>query len=221
MQILNAHLNKPQEQHLKKQQLYGYLPPISEPIQISWTRYAGHYWECKDELISDVLLWISTYGHTCIGWPAKIYRQQFCANIRRNLKGRSGAIEDNDRWRERERERESTFNPYNLVWSDFLFSLFIQTNQHHPLHTLIKIFLSLKQEYLKAILKSRSTLKPLTWMQIPQPLRFIVMWSFSVISIHLNLQQNSHIHVIFYSKNSLITDPYLYKIVVITPLPMI
>ena len=40
--------------HSTKQQLYGHIPPISKPTQISRTRHAEHCWRSKDELISDV-----------------------------------------------------------------------------------------------------------------------------------------------------------------------
>ena len=56
--MLRAILNKSWSQNLTKQQLYGHLLPVSKTIQI--TRYAGHYWRSKGELISDVLLWTST-----------------------------------------------------------------------------------------------------------------------------------------------------------------
>ena len=43
-------------------------PPASHhenyPIR---TRHAGHCWRSKDELISDVLLWTSTYGRAKAG----------------------------------------------------------------------------------------------------------------------------------------------------------
>ena len=32
-------------------------------------------------LISDVLLWTPTYGHTSVGQPTKTYIHQFCADI--------------------------------------------------------------------------------------------------------------------------------------------
>ena len=62
--MLRAVKNKSWKPHLSKQQLYGYLPPIIQTIQV---RHVGHYWRSKDELISDVLLWTLTYGRTiCI-----------------------------------------------------------------------------------------------------------------------------------------------------------
>ena len=30
----------------------------------------GHCWKSKNDLMSDVLLWIPTHGHACVGQPA-------------------------------------------------------------------------------------------------------------------------------------------------------
>ena len=48
-------LPRPRRQHPTKQQLYGHLPPITKTIKIRETRHAGHFWRCRDKLISDVL----------------------------------------------------------------------------------------------------------------------------------------------------------------------
>ena len=56
--MLRAILNKSWQQHPTKHQLYGHLPPITKTIQVRRTRRAGHSWRSRDELISDVLLWI-------------------------------------------------------------------------------------------------------------------------------------------------------------------
>ena len=40
-------------------------------IQVRQTRHTGHCWRNKDELISDVFLWIPTYGRTSVGPPTK------------------------------------------------------------------------------------------------------------------------------------------------------
>ena len=60
--ILRAILNKSWRQHPTRHQLYGHLPRITKTIQVRRTRYAGHCWRSRDELISDVLLWTPTYG---------------------------------------------------------------------------------------------------------------------------------------------------------------
>ena len=59
---LQAILNKSWRQNPTRRQLYGHLPPITKTIRVRRTRYAGHCWRSRDELISDVLLWTPTYG---------------------------------------------------------------------------------------------------------------------------------------------------------------
>ena len=73
--MLRAVLNKSWRQHPTRHQLYGHLPPITKTIQVRRTRHAGHCWRSKDELISDVLLWTSTYGRAKAGRPARTYIQ--------------------------------------------------------------------------------------------------------------------------------------------------
>ena len=60
--MLQAILNKSWRQHPIRHQLYGHLPPITKTMQVRRTRHAGHCWRSKEKLISDVLLWTSTYG---------------------------------------------------------------------------------------------------------------------------------------------------------------
>ena len=60
--MLRAILNKSWRQHPTKHQIYGHLPPITETIQVRRTSHSGHCWRSRDELISDVLLWIPLYG---------------------------------------------------------------------------------------------------------------------------------------------------------------
>ena len=69
--ILLAVLNKSWRQHPTKQQLYGHLPPITKTIQVIRTRYAEHSWRSRDELISDILLWIP--GRTKAERSARTY----------------------------------------------------------------------------------------------------------------------------------------------------
>ena len=76
--MLRAILNKSWWQHPTKHQLYGHPPPITKSIQVRRTRHAGHCWRSRDELISDVLLWTSTYGRAKAGRPAWTYIQQLC-----------------------------------------------------------------------------------------------------------------------------------------------
>ena len=79
--MLWAILNKSWRQQPTKQQLYGHLPPITKTIKVRQTRYAGHCWRSRDELISDVLLWNPSHGPAKAGRPARTYIQQLCANM--------------------------------------------------------------------------------------------------------------------------------------------
>ena len=79
--MLQAILNKSWRQHRTKQQLYGHQPPIIKTIQVRRTKHAGHCWRSRDELISDVLLWIPSHGHAKAGWPARTYIQQLCEDM--------------------------------------------------------------------------------------------------------------------------------------------
>ena len=66
-------LNKSWKQHPTKQKLYVCLYPVSQTVQVRWASHAGHCWQSKDELRSDVLLWTPTYGHINVRQQAKFY----------------------------------------------------------------------------------------------------------------------------------------------------
>ena len=71
--MLRAILNKSRRQHATKQQLYGHLPPIMKTIKIRQTRYAGHFWRSRDELVSDVLRWTPSQERAKAGCPEHTY----------------------------------------------------------------------------------------------------------------------------------------------------
>ena len=88
--MLRVILNKSWRQHPTKQQPYGYLPLITKTIQVKRTRHAGHNWRCKDELISNILLWTHSHGRTKSRRPARTYIQQLCADTNIALKTSRG-----------------------------------------------------------------------------------------------------------------------------------
>ena len=102
--MLRAILNKSRRQLLTKRQLYGHLLPIMKTIKISRTRHAGHCWRSRDELISDVLLWIPSHERAKAGRPARTYIQQLCADTRCTPEDLPKAMDDREAWWERERE---------------------------------------------------------------------------------------------------------------------
>ena len=98
--MLRAILNKSWRQHLTRYQLYGHLPPVTKTIQVRRTRHAGHCWRCRDELISDVLLWTPIYGWSKPGQPARTYIQQLCEDTGCSPKDLPEAMNDREKWRE-------------------------------------------------------------------------------------------------------------------------
>ena len=102
--MLQAILNKSWRQHPTKQQLYGHLPPVTKSIQVRRTRHAGHCWRSRDELISDILLWIPSHGRAKAGWPFRTDIQQLCADTGCSLEDRPEEMDDREEWWERVRE---------------------------------------------------------------------------------------------------------------------
>ena len=106
--MLRAILNKSWQQHPTRHQLYGHLPPITKTIQVRRTRYAGHCWRSRDELIRDVLLWIPTHGLAKAGRPARTYIQQLCEDTGCCPEDLPRAMNDREEWRERVRDIRAT-----------------------------------------------------------------------------------------------------------------
>ena len=68
-------------------------------------------WWSKHELISDVLLWTLTYGHTSVARPAKTYRNPLCTDTRYS--------QEDVRWTiatDGERERERGVSALSETW---------------------------------------------------------------------------------------------------------
>ena len=91
-------LNKSRKQHSTKPQLYGHLPTITKTIKVRQTRHAGHCWRSRDELISDVLRRIPSYGRTKAG---RTYIQQLCKDSGCNPEDLPEAMNDREKWWER------------------------------------------------------------------------------------------------------------------------
>ena len=98
--MLRAILNKSWRQHSTKQQLYGYLPPITKTIKVRRTRHAGHCSRNRDELVSDVLQWTPSHGRAKAGRPVRIYIQQLCADTGCSPEDMPKAMDDREVWRE-------------------------------------------------------------------------------------------------------------------------
>ena len=112
--MLRALLNKSWRQQPTKQQLNGYIPPITKTIKIRRTRYMGHCWRSWDEPISDILQWTLSNGRVKAGRPARFYIQQLCANTGCSPGDQPEAI-DNREWR-RERVRDIRADSETWWW---------------------------------------------------------------------------------------------------------
>ena len=103
IRMLRAILNKSWRQHPTRHQLYDHLPPITKTIQVRQTRHAGHCWRSRDELISYVPLWTTTYGRAKAGRPARTFIQLLCEDTVCSPEDLPEAMNDREKWRERVR----------------------------------------------------------------------------------------------------------------------
>ena len=99
--MLRGILNKSWRQHPTRHQLYGHLPPITKTIKVRRTRYGGHCWRSRDDIISNVLRWTPSHGLAKAGWPARTYIQQLCVDTGCSSEDLPEAINDREEWRER------------------------------------------------------------------------------------------------------------------------
>ena len=68
------------------------------------TRHPGQCLRSRDKLISDVLLWTSTYGRTKAGRPARTYIQQLYEDRGCSPEDLPDTMNDSEKWRERVRD---------------------------------------------------------------------------------------------------------------------
>ena len=67
-------------------------------------------WKSRNELISDILLWTTMHEHISVGYLAKIYFHQLCAETEFCVEDLPKAIND------RQLARVSKRNQFDLVW---------------------------------------------------------------------------------------------------------
>ena len=121
--MLRAILNKSWRQHPTRHQLYGHLPPITKTIQVRRTRYAGHCWRSRDELISNVLRWTPTYGRAKAGRPARTYIQQLCEDTGCSPEDLPEVMNDREKWCERVRDIRASGTTWWWWW--WLMTIFL------------------------------------------------------------------------------------------------
>ena len=104
------------KQYPMKQQQYGHLLPILKTLQVRGIRHVGHSWRSKDKLISNVLPRTPTHGRASVGWPARTYSHQLCADTGCSLEDLPGAMDDRDGLLKRERERVKEIRAVVSTW---------------------------------------------------------------------------------------------------------
>ena len=127
--MLRAILNKSWGQHPTNHQLYGHLPPITKTIKVRRTRHAEHCWKSRDELISDVFLWSTSYGRAKARRPGRTYIQQLCEDTGCSPKDLPEVMNDREEWRGRIRDIRAGGTRRRWCWWWHCFKLFFLLNK--------------------------------------------------------------------------------------------
>ena len=102
-------------------QLHKNAASIPRSSKIRRTRYAGHRWRSRDDLISDVLLWTSSHWRAKTGRPARTYIQQRCADTGCSPEDLPETMGDREGWQERliaRHDDDTIYQPLRLgrIW---------------------------------------------------------------------------------------------------------
>ena len=95
--VLNIHWSS----HPTIVRLYGNLPRVSTILKERRTRFAGHCYRSKEEIISDVLLWTPAHGTCKAGRPHKTYVKQLMEDTNCPLEDLPQSMQDRNFWRDR------------------------------------------------------------------------------------------------------------------------
>ena len=135
--LIRTVLKESKMQHPTKQHLFSH----SKTIPVRRKRHAGHYWNRKDELISDVLSWNSTHGPISVGRPARIDLHQLCGDAgcrQENMPVATETEMDGARAREGKRERCYQHDLMIMMMMNCWNQSFVSLNGNHspiPLYT--------------------------------------------------------------------------------------
>ena len=144
--MLRAIPNRSWRQHPTRRQLYGHLPPITKTIQVRRARHAGHCWRSKDELVSDVLLWIPTHGQAKAGRPARTYIQQLCEDTGCNPEDLPEVMNDREKWREMVKDIRAGGTTWWWWWWHIYIYIYIVI--HRQICFVLSELISVARQYL-------------------------------------------------------------------------
>ena len=118
------------------EQILEAAPYKTAAVQLLISYLANHPWNAeyccrsKDKLISNILLWTPTYGHTSINWPAKTYIHRFCVDTGYHLENLPKAMANRDRWCEKVKGIPTVgmlWWSLNSIWPSFIIDVFFFT----------------------------------------------------------------------------------------------
>ena len=79
--MLRAILNIHWRIYPSQERLYGDLVRITSVIKERRTRFSGHCYRTKDEVVSDLILWTPKHGKSKVGRPSKTYTKQLTEDV--------------------------------------------------------------------------------------------------------------------------------------------
>ena len=85
--------------HLTNKKLYGNIPTLSKTIRERRTRFAGHCFRRKNEIISGVLMWMPAHGFTKRGRPKRNYIKQLTDDTGLTVEEAKTAMKDRNIWK--------------------------------------------------------------------------------------------------------------------------
>ena len=90
--------------YMSNKDLYGKIPKITDTIREQRLRFSGHCWRSKNEVVSDVLLWLPIHVHRSRGHPVKTFVDQLMEDTSCNYEELPNARRNGEEWRVRDNQ---------------------------------------------------------------------------------------------------------------------
>ena len=114
--MLRAALNFSwRDRYMSNKDLYSKIPKITDTIREQGLRFSGHCWISKNEVVSDVLLWLPIHGRRSRGCPAKTFVDQLMEDTSCNYEDIPNAIMNREEWRVRVNQCRASLNIFNFT----------------------------------------------------------------------------------------------------------
>ena len=97
--MLRAALNISWRDHMSNKDLYGKILNITDTISEQRLRFSGHCWRSKNEVVSDVLLWLPIHGRRYRGRSAKTFVDQLMEDTSCNYEELPNSMMNREEWR--------------------------------------------------------------------------------------------------------------------------